>query len=233
MTTALDMLKRSMRLIGVIGIGETPEAEEAEDGLAALNGLVNSISNNRLLINALALDSFALTSGDAIYTVGPAGDIATTRPMRVDDSSYIEKGGLTYNLKQIDGDEYNGIGDKGAQGDTPEYFWYRGDYPAGTLTFYPVPGTGCTLKLWSWKALATFPTLTTQASLPPGYEDMLVFNLAVVLAPEYQTEVPREVSRQAMLTKKRVKRTNTVAPTMSLPAAVTSMRYPARIESDT
>lgn len=232
MTTALDMIKRSLRLIGAIGIGETPEAEEAEDGLTTLNALVDSISNNRLLINAMTLDSFALTSGDAIYTVGATGDIATTRPMRVDESSYIEKGGLTYTMTEIDASQYNAIGDKNAQGDTPEFFWYRGDYPNGTLTFYPVPGSGCTLKLWSWKALATFPTLTTAVSLPPGYEDMLVFNLAVNLAPEYQTEVPREVSRQAMLTKKRVKRTNTIAPTMSLPTAVLPLYYPARIESD-
>lgn len=233
MTTALDMIKRSMRLIGAIGIGETPDDQESQDGLTALNALVDSISNNQMLINAMTLNSFALTSGDAIYTVGATGDIATTRPMRVDDSSYIEKGGLTYQMKQIDGDQYNAIGDKSAQGDTPEFFWYRGDYPNGTLTFYPVPGSGCTLKLWSWKALATFPTLTTAVSLPPGYEDLLVFNLAVSIAPEYHMDVPREVSRQAMLTKKRVKRTNTVVPTMSLPTAVLPRYYPTQIESNT
>jgi len=233
MTTALDIIKRSLRLATVLGSGETLSAEDSQDGLTALNSMVESISNGRLLIHTLTLDSFALTSGDGEYSIGATGDIASTRPINVDESSYILKGTISYPLRLIDASDYNAIGDKAADGDIPEYLWYRASYPNATLTFYPVPGAGCTLKLWSWKALSTFADLTTTVSLPPGYEEMLAFNLAANIGPEYGVDVPMWVIKQASVTKKRIKRTNTVVPTSSLPIDVLGPYRTGHIESDT
>lgn len=231
-TTALDIIKRAMRLIGVLSKGDTPDDQEAIDGLTALNALMSSLSNNTLLISALTEDSHPLVSGTATYSIGPSGSIETVRPMKVDDSSYILQGGLSYPLTDI-GKDYNSIPDKSASGDIPEFYWYEATYPNAQITFYPIPGAGCTLKLWSWKQLQNFPTLTTQVSLPPGWEDCLAFNLAVKIAPEYQTGVSPDVSKEAILSKKRIKRTNTVVPRLALPAAVVGKLYKSHIESDT
>lgn len=232
MSTAIAIIRRSMRLLGVIGSGENVSAEEAQDGLEALNALMGSLSNNTLLISALTEDSHALTSGVDEYTIGPTGDIATVRPIKIDDSTYIDFGGLSYPLRNI-GEDYNGIPDKSASGDIPEYYWYRATYPDASIIFYPIPGNGCTLHLWSWKQLQSFPTLTTQAVLPPGWEDLLAFNLAMRLAPEFEVEPTSEVRRQAQLTKKRIKRTNVVAPTLALPNAVLPRPIRANVFTDT
>jgi len=42
MTTARDMITRSLRAIGVLHSTETPSADEALDGLSALNDMLNS-----------------------------------------------------------------------------------------------------------------------------------------------------------------------------------------------
>lgn len=42
MTTARDLITMSLRSIGVLHSGETPSAEEANDGLATLNQMLNS-----------------------------------------------------------------------------------------------------------------------------------------------------------------------------------------------
>ena len=42
MTTARDLVTMSLRTLGVLHSGETPSAEEANDGLATLNQMLNS-----------------------------------------------------------------------------------------------------------------------------------------------------------------------------------------------
>lgn len=231
--TAQTIIKRALRLIGVYAVGESLSAEDAQDGLASLNSLVGSLSNSRLLINAMTLDTLALTAGRAEYTVGTSGDIETTRPVRIDPSSYVTKAGISYPLKFVDATDYNSLPEKAAQGDAPEYVWVNGSYPDTTLTFYPVPGSGFTLNLWSWKEFERFSSITDPVSLPQGYEEMLAFNLAQSIAPEYETEASAEVKRQAMLTMKRIKRTNTAVPCVALPNAVLPRYFPSHIESDT
>lgn len=231
--TGGSIVRRALRLIGVYAAGENLSAEDAQDGLAGLNSLVGSLSNSKLLINAMTLDEHVLTSGVSTVTIGPSGDIVSVRPLTVDQCSYLEKDGISYPLKKIDATDYNAIGEKETQGDVPVYFWASADMPDMTIRFYPVPGSGYTLNLWSWKPLHGFPNLITQLALPPGYQEMLEFNLACTLAPEYERDPSSEVRRQAMLTMKRVKRTNTVVPRLGLPRAVLPNYYPGHIESDT
>ena len=45
MATAIDIITRSLRLINAIEAGETPSSEDAVDGLAALNEMVNGWEN--------------------------------------------------------------------------------------------------------------------------------------------------------------------------------------------
>lgn len=42
MTQVRDIVTRSMRLLGVLQSGENPSAEESEDGMAALNDMLNA-----------------------------------------------------------------------------------------------------------------------------------------------------------------------------------------------
>ena len=42
MTTARDLITQSLRTLGVLHSGETPSAEEANDGLTSLNQMLNS-----------------------------------------------------------------------------------------------------------------------------------------------------------------------------------------------
>jgi hypothetical protein len=53
------------------------------------------------------------------------------------------------------------------------------------------------LHISSLKELTQFADLTTDYDLPPGQDDMLVYNLAKRLAGEYEKPVPPEVNQQA------------------------------------
>lgn len=222
-TTALDILKRALRLLGVYAAGEEPSPEETTDGLASLNDLMDELSLGDM-VYAKSLDQITLTANQPSVTVGPSGATVTTRPMEVLDDSYIVIGSQTYPLQVMTLQEYNDIGLK-QQTSIPRGIWSQMDMPNITVTLWPVPNQTMTLMLWSQKALASFPTLTTAVSLPPGYKKALAYLLAIDIAPEYEVEPSALVLRGATNARRMIEAKNFEPPMLVLPAEI---RSPAR-----
>lgn len=219
MATALDVIKRSLRLLGVYAIGETPSADEGQDGLTALNALVGSLSNSSGLIHARTVDSIPVSAGTASVTVGPSGVFVTTRPVNVLDDSYVDIAGVSYPLSLLAQSEYSDIASKALQG-IPRGLWVDAKMPNITVTMYPVPDQALTLKLVSGKLISSFPALTTAVSLPDGYERMLAYLLAIEIAPEYERDAPLSVVRIAADARRVIKRTNLEIPSLDMPHGV-------------
>lgn len=59
-----------MRSIGALATGETPTADEANDGLELLNGFLDYCSNEHLLVFCIQEVIHELTGGQYIYTIG-------------------------------------------------------------------------------------------------------------------------------------------------------------------
>lgn len=227
MATALDIIKRAMRLIGAYQIGETPSSDESQDGLTALNAMLSGFANERMMLYAVTQEDVPLVSGQSEYTIGPTGDIVTVRPVYIDVGTYLQLGAISYPVTVSNLQQYASVPQKGMTDPTPWMVWYRPDYPDGTLFIYPeASDSSAVLKLASWKPLTGFSTLTSTITLPPGYEDMLAYNLAVRLAPEYQMPVTDAVASVARTTKKQLKNTNTVVPVLGMP--VDLLPYPNR-----
>ena len=206
-TSALGLIKRAMRILGALGQGKTPSAEEAEHGLTALNTMLETMSTDRLLIYQVAEDTKVLTAGDPTYTIGSSGDLNTSRPDRLDDSCFISDDNTDYPLDLIDDRDYARISDKSVSG-LPCKIHYALDVPLATLRLWPVPDKAYTLHVKSWKLLQSFATLTTEIALPRGYEEMIVYNLAERLAPEYQLAITPDVARFAAAGRRRLETLN-------------------------
>lgn len=219
MTTALDLIKRAHRLIGVYSIGETPSADECADSLMAMNSMLDGWANESLLIYAATLDSITLTPNVGTYTIGPTGTTVSARPVSIDESSYLEWNGVSYPLDIVTLQEYNGIRLKSLQTTLPSVLWYQPSMPDGQVTLHPIPTVPMTLQLWSWKPLSTYG-LTDTFTLPQGYERAIAYNLAVELAPENEVPIPAAVGKAAVMSKKLLKRTNLQVPQLGFDAAV-------------
>ena len=219
--TALDIIKRAMRLAGVYSIGEEPSADETASGLMALNGMIGTWANEALLIYAHTRDTIPLVAATGLYTLGETGTIVTTRPMEALDMSYVVYQNISYPCPLMTIEQYNSIPFKGQTAQFPWTLWYEDTFPNGSLTVYPTPNEASTLIFTSKKQLAGFSSLTDAASLPPGYFDALCFNMAVYWCPEFDgASIPPQVMQQAINTKRLIKRTNTKPLVMKLPAAV-------------
>lgn len=206
--TAREIVSAALRKIGALASGETASAADANDGLSELNRMIGSWSTDGLLIYAKTADSLTLVAGTASYTMGTGGTFSTTRPQEILEALIRDSSNSDYPLTLRTLSEYASIGTKSSQSSLPTDLYEDGGYPLRTLTLYPVPSSAYTLIVYSLKPLTSVSTLDTTISLPPGYDDALIYNLAVRLAPEYGKTVSDVVSLMAVETKAGAKRSN-------------------------
>ena len=198
MTNARSIINQAARKIAVVGRGQVMPAEEAQDALTALNNMIKGFGAGSGVDYNEKRNTYNLT-GAVSYTIGPSGNFNTVRPSDV-SSAYISVGGTDYPLNQINSEQYSQIVDKNILG-IPEFFYYQNNTPLGTIFMYPIGASGYTLTLITREQDAAFVDLTTEYDLPEGYEEMLVYNLALRLAPEYEKPVPAEVKTTALASK--------------------------------
>lgn len=190
MTTARSIIKSAMRKAGILTKTEEPSADEAADGLEMLNDLMDSWSNDSMVIYSRSLEPFTLVANQREYTIGPGADFNTPRPVRI-IAAYVRVGGLDYSLQIIEDETYAGITFKNT-GSIPEFLNFTNAFPVATIKLWPFPPAGYELFLLTEKQLETF-TLDEVISLPPGWKRALIHNLAVELSPEYGQELPASV----------------------------------------
>lgn len=220
MTTALTIITDSLKELGVLAEGDTPTASMAQDALRVLNRFCDLISNEQSFAYYPSLSQRALT-GESSFTIGLTGNVVAARPIKI-ESAFLDRSGITYPVRVVDNRLFDEIVYKGATGANTAYIWYEATEPNGIVHVWPLC-TGATLNLRTINVVANFPALTTDLTLPPGYEELLVSNLAVRLSPQYPAGVLSPITAQAAKTSMRiVQRTNNVIPTLSLPTAVTT-----------
>jgi len=204
MVTALDIITSAMRKSGIITKNEVPSSDEVVDGLEMLNDLMESWSNNSLMITSRTLENFSLTGGVSDYTIGDGGDFNTTRPISI-ISSYIRIGVTDYPLKMINDDAYANIAQKSIQSNIPDFINYNNNYALGKIKIYPTPSVNYSIFLLTEKPLITY-SLSDNIDLPAGWKRALIYNLAMELAPEYGEQVTQStlmIARESLANIKR------------------------------
>ena len=210
MATVQTLVNRSLRLIGVIGSGESPSTDESNDSLTALNAMLDSWRNDKLMVYAQTNITIPLVANTASYTIGASGATVTaTAPVKA-ESAYIRNSGTDYPLKQLTDAEYQAKQSKAVTSDIPAEFMFTHTYPNATVTLYPVPSAVNNLYLRVWTPFSAL-ALTDTFALPPGYEDAIVYNLAIRLYPEFPAiQLNRIVQQTAKESLASVKRINAI-----------------------
>lgn len=217
MTTALDHITGAARLIGVAYKGEALSADEAADGLAALNDMLASWSNDDLLTYAYEWNNFSLTAGVASYLMGEGQTFNDTRPINI-AAAFVRSGSTDYQLQLISPEQYElEIPVKTVSSTIPQYLSYDNAYPYPTIRIYPVPATNNSLYMLYNKPLETIASLDTTVDLPPGWNRAIKYNLAIEMAPEFGQEPSASVvdtARKSLGAIKRATSANNAMPLM-------------------
>jgi hypothetical protein len=217
--TVRDLIKGSLRLLGVLASGEEPTAEEATDALSALNSMIESWKNDSLLVYTVAERNFNLVANQKRYTIGPGGNWDMPRPARVEALNLIytntQPQPLVMPIRLLTLEQYNEIIVPDTTSDPAAVMdcYIDGNYPLRNASFYLVPNASMAVTMYFWQSVDTFDgdiatALNLVLALPPGYERALRFNLAVEMANEFGKEPMPSTSRNAVESKAVLKRIN-------------------------
>ncbi len=222
MATCIDIISRSLRLLGVVSPQETVSAADAATGLEALNNLLESLSISRPNAPGVTEETFALVAGQTDYSIGVGQAFNTALPVSIDGSSFVRYKGVDYPLNSMSIDDWAQIPLKAISGFIPSNLYYKRNADQGDLRFYPAPAAGVEFHCISWKPLVRYDTVTDVMSLPYGYERMLGYVLACELAPEYGREPSPTVLRLGYGARRQIKGANLQVPKLDVPVLTTS-----------
>lgn len=208
MSTAQQVINRSLRILGVIGAGETASGEDSSDALTALNQMLASLSLQNLTAFRVAQETFPLVASQASYTVGPSGAaLVTTRPFKILDM-FIRLNNVDYPVMLVDAPTYDGYSRKNVTTNLPDRCFYDATLTNGTFYFYPTPSQANDVYFRGYKALESFVSLSETVDLPDGYDRALAWMLARELGPEYGKPVTADIERFSMEAISNLKRVN-------------------------
>lgn len=231
MSAANDIINRACRLLLQLDSGNSVTGQEATDALTALNAMMDSWRNERLMVYSMQEETVPMVANRQTYTVGPSGtDLVTTRPVEI-ERAYILYQNISYPVRIIDEEFWALLPAKLTTSTWPDHIWPQMGMPNITLHCYPEPNASSSLIILTRVALTSF-ALTDTISLPPGWEDAMAFNLAVALAPEYNTEPSPTVVRKAGETKAAIKRANSRPVMLSQELSLMMSQPKAHIISD-
>lgn len=213
------LINPALRKAGVmLAPGRTPSPEQYADALGELNRLVGNLNCDRLNIYSVATQQFSLDPPKPSYTIGistPPADFPVARPQGIEAANIIGDGGsspIRYRLAIVTADQWAEITYPMLPGTIPTVLYNDRASPVSTLYLYGQPAPGQLLELFTWTMVPTFSAVTDAVELPPGYEDAIVLNLAVRLAPQYQLPVHPDVRLEARLSLMRVESINAPRP---------------------
>jgi hypothetical protein len=214
MTTVRDLITDALDLVGVSAPGETVQAADAQRAFRALNRMLSSWNTEGLMVYSINIQTFTLTGNQQSYTIGPGGNFNTTRPERI-EQAYLRvpsSSNLDLPLRLLTDSEWADIRLKPTTSDLPRMLYNDGNNPLSTLYLWPVPTQANVLVLYVWNQLSQYADLSDTVTLPPGYEEAIVYNLAVRLATSFGRPIPPEVSAIAATSKGAIKSVN-ITPT--------------------
>lgn len=195
MAIVSDIVYAALRKIGIRDTSNTTRMAEA---LSCFNNMLSSWHESIIVPTS---ESFTLTVGDAEYTIGSGGDFNTVRPTKI-ISAYIRSTDNydypvdCYTSRQ----DYDRIAEKNLDG-RPSNLLYVLEYPLGKIYFDSEPESAETFYLTSVKPYAAYTTLADTILQPVEYENAMIYNLAVELAPEYNQIAPNTVIEMAVILK--------------------------------
>ena len=249
------ILYPALRKAGItLGPQRTPSPAQFQDAIDELNRLTGSLNCDRLFIYSIARDEYPLDPPKMTYTIGiptdspanvplnaslfnaaPSGgggdvvDFLAPRPQLIERANIVDvTGTIRYPLALFTSLQWSRISYQTIPNTIPTALYNDRAYPVSTLYLWGQPQSGQTLELFTWTQVPTFQNLTDQVLLPIQYEDALVLNLAVRLAPHFQRIVSDDVRMQARESLMRLESINApqpVADTSALCSGYGNNRY--------
>lgn len=234
MSTAKELIRQSLLTVEAIGYGDTLSDTDQRlvDGLESLNNLISSLNAEGLMIPSITKVSHTLVAGTNNYTIGTGADIDTTRPMSIRSAFIRDSNNYDHYVEIKAIERYAKIASKTTQG-RPAHLYYNPAYSLGKIYLYMTPDTAEDLHMDLIVPLAEISAVGDTVDLPREYKRMLIYNLSIDIAPQFDIEDMSIIVRSANESKRVVKRLNIQpVPIMRVDNALTGRGRRYNIDSD-
>ena len=117
------VIQGALRVLGVIGAGDTPTPEDYDNCSQALNLYIKQLQTKGMPLWKVEDLQVPMVIGQNTYNLGPTGDVVTTRPLRVVMAFIRNPNNQDTTLQVISRQEYMQQGYKPSSG-TPNQVYY-------------------------------------------------------------------------------------------------------------
>lgn len=193
--TGDKVIKKALQKLGVIAIGETIPSDDLTDCRDTLNILIkNMMAQQNSILKGMKTwqrERKSLTlSAKAKYEIKESGgDLDSDIPVKMIDVRLKDTDDNETPLTQIQLSEYERIGNK-SQVSTPSKWFYERHIDSGFLYFDTIPSDITDVaELTFLRTLNDVDKATDVIEFPSEYYRVLVYALAIDLAPEYGQEI--------------------------------------------
>lgn len=230
--TVGSLIRSGMRKAGILGRGEAIPSDAGEDALTDFRQMIDSWTNESLLIPVVNAITHTFLEGYSSYTIGIDGGTAgvnhieTARPERILGAFIRDSAGTDFPLKSLDVNTYTGLSRK-SNVVRPSRMYNRKGWPLNTLIFESIPTENEELHLEVIQPLSEIlgaAGLTEVVNLPPGYERAITYNFALEIMPEYGKTPTNLVTVYAVESKKWLKRNNYRSLVLKTDRAIATQR---------
>jgi hypothetical protein len=191
--TCTQLAYQALRDLSCLRPGQTTSTDVLNDILVQAQQMIDSWLLEPLLVPFIRLDDYALTINQQSYTIGPGGNLNTTRPTQIETAALILNNvtpNVRLTLEVINVQSREMIPVDAISNSVPRRLYYDKAYNAsglGNIFIWPGPLLAYLLELGTWQQIQNFADLTTVYNFPPGYSKLLRKGLAKTIAPSMRT----------------------------------------------
>jgi hypothetical protein len=185
-----QLLTAAMRKLGVLADGQTPSANNYSDGTMCLNMAVSMYRALGMTLWTRAYYPFSTTEGTSSYNIGTGQVFGTPYPLKV-LQLYRDQDGTRIDM-DIEAD-YNFNQLPVSSSGVPIKATYQPKNNYGVLQLWPTPDSSAsssTFTLVYQKPFQYFISSTDTADFPEEWYTPLVYQTAVLWAPEWGVPLP-------------------------------------------
>lgn len=227
MTTWADLIDIVFRDSGVLGVGQTLQAQDTADAVRRFNMMLGQWKRRRWLVYHL-VDHSILMDGSLNYTIGAGGDINAARPDKI-ESAFVRQivqsqpNQVDYPLRLIQSyEEYSRISLKNLQAGPGYFLFYDSGYPLGTLYPWPIMGGGAgggpyELHIQVKSELDSVGNPADTVVLPPEYEQAIYACQLQATRSAYRLPPDPYIDKLAKSSLETLRSSNFQVPTLSMP----------------
>lgn len=182
--------------LGVLDSGESISTQQLADFLYNLNNAIDNWSNEQDGVPSVLITSFALVASQQKYTIGTGQNFNITRPVNITAAQHL----LTFQTFPYETpvEVQNARGwaanqDRGSMSIVVRKMFYDRGYPTGNVFVSPIPLYATSIELTTWQPLPQFADTTTPLTIPPGYADFYNLLGCLVMAPQFESQLPPTV----------------------------------------